>query len=203
MAIKNIVFDVGNVIVKWSPLEIVSATFGVTGETAQKMARDIFSHQVWLDLNKGRLTEDEAKLAYQAQLQLSVIETEQLFDNVKASLSLLEGTENMMRDLKASGYGIYALTDNVHEIVAFLKDRYDFWSLFDKAIVSAEWDVLKPDPRIYQLVVEQCNVEANESVFLDDMPANVEGARTQGFHAFQFSTAEKAREDLRSLGVCV
>ena len=203
MTIKNIVFDVGNVIVKWSPLDIVSATFDVEEEAAQKLAQDIFSHQIWLDLNKGRHSESEAKLAYQTQLQLSVPETDRLFDNVKASLSLLEGTEDMMKELKESGYGIYALTDNVHEIVAFLKNKYSFWSLFDNAIVSAEWDVLQPNPRIYQLVVEQCNVEASESVFLDDMPANVEGAKTEGFHAFQFSTAKKAREDLRSLGVSI
>ncbi|BDU37419.1 hypothetical protein TUMSATVNIG2_18880 [Vibrio nigripulchritudo] len=71
MAIKNIIFDVGNVIVKWSPTDIIARTFNLSGDECQAMANTIFQHQIWLDINKGKISELEAKLAYQEQLQLT------------------------------------------------------------------------------------------------------------------------------------
>ncbi|CCO44550.1 putative Haloacid dehalogenase-like hydrolase [Vibrio nigripulchritudo SOn1] len=203
MAIKNIIFDVGNVIVKWSPTDIIARTFNLSGDECQAMANTIFQHQIWLDINKGKISELEAKLAYQEQLQLTPNETDVLFYQVKATQELLPGTFDMMKELKEKGYALFGLTDNVNEIVSHLKTTYDFWPLFDGAIVSAEWSVLKPDPKIYQLVNDKCGIRSEESVFLDDMPHNIEGAKKHGFEAFQFTTAKQAREDLRSLGVTI
>ncbi len=67
--IKNVVFDVGNVLVRWSPPEIVRLTFGHSVD-AEQMAKRLFSNKIWLDLNKGLISEEEAIHRYQQELDL-------------------------------------------------------------------------------------------------------------------------------------
>lgn len=200
-SIKNVVFDVGNVIVRWSPTEIVSLTFGTQGDVSHQRAKQIFQSDIWLELNKGQLTEAETKARYQTEIGLTPEECDRLFYYVKETQILLHGSVDLIMKLKTAGYRIFALTDNVHEIVAHLRQRYEFWELFEHATVSAELGVLKPSDDIYQAVLEQNNLIANETVFLDDMPYNVEGALKNGLYAIQFSSAEQAEHALRKLGL--
>ncbi|WP_394151439.1 HAD family hydrolase [Vibrio maritimus] len=199
--IKNVVFDVGNVIVRWSPLEIVNLTFGTQGDESKELAARIFQSETWLDINKGVLTEQQAKAQYQTTLDLNAEECDKLFYYVKETQILLFGTIELINALKQAGYRIFALTDNVNEIVAHLKQRYDFWPLFEHATISSELGFLKPSNDIYQSLLTHNDLVAEETVFLDDMPYNVEGAKNNGMHAIQFADAEQASEALRELGL--
>ncbi len=96
---------------------------------------------------------------------------------------------------------VYALTDNVVEIVEYLKNTYQFWTLFDGAAVSAELGLLKPQPEIYQALLSNYGLKASETVFLDDMPYNVEGAKAVGMAAIQFTDAVQCEISLQALGV--
>ncbi|MFA0543281.1 HAD family hydrolase [Vibrio sp. 10N.222.52.B7] len=198
--IKNVVFDVGNVIVRWAPLEIARLTFGDT-EELESRARSIFQSTIWMDLNKGFLTESEAKLRYQQELDLSPLECDRLFYYVKQTQILLHGSVELIERVKSAGYGVYALTDNVVEIVEYLKNTYQFWALFDGSAVSAELGMLKPQPEIYQALLSNYGLKASETVFIDDMPYNVEGARSLGMAAIQFTDAVQCENSLQALGV--
>lgn len=124
MAIRNVVFDVGNVIVKWAPQDIAQLTFGE--EKSAFMATAVFKSEFWRDLNKGKYTEAEVKRALHQQLGLSSDTLEQLFFHIKNTQVLLPGTLQLMDDLLKAGYRLYALTDNVNEIVAYLKNNMAF-----------------------------------------------------------------------------
>ncbi|KXF80772.1 HAD family hydrolase [Enterovibrio coralii] len=200
--IKNIVFDIGNVMVRWSPAEIARLTFG-EGADGQAKAEKIFRSDIWLALNRGELTEAEAKEQIMALSGISAALVDALFYYIKETQILLFGSLKLLNDAKAKGYKVFALTDNVHEIVAQLKARYDFWPLFDGAIVSAEEGCLKPDAGIFQRLVAKYDVEPEESVFLDDVQRNIDGARAVGFHGILFVSAEQARQDLAALGVAL
>ncbi|MDF5463054.1 HAD family phosphatase, partial [Vibrio parahaemolyticus] len=76
--IKNVIFDVGNVLVRWSPVEIVRLTFGGSVES-EKMAQMLFSSQIWKDLNKGTISEREAKQRYQREHQVTTEEMGRFF----------------------------------------------------------------------------------------------------------------------------
>ncbi|GAL18786.1 HAD superfamily hydrolase [Vibrio maritimus] len=201
ISIKNVVFDVGNVIVRWSPIEIVNLTFGTLGDESKELATRIFQSETWLNINKGLLTEQQAKALYQTTLGLSTTECDRLFYYVKETQILLFGTLDLINALKQAGYRIFALTDNVNEIVAHLKQRYDFWPLFEHATISSELGFLKPSNDIYQSLLTHNGLIAEETVFLDDMPYNVEGAKNNGMHAIQFADAEQATGALRELGL--
>ncbi|MEZ9061662.1 HAD family hydrolase [Vibrio sp. 10N.261.52.E6] len=197
---QNVVFDVGNVIVRWSPLEITQLTFGnIADPEARELS--IFQSAIWSDLNKGFLTENEAKLRYQQELDLSSLECDRLFYYVKKTQILLHGSVDLIERVKRAGYGVYALTDNVVEIVEHLKATYEFWPLFDGAAVSAELSMLKPQPEIYQALLSNNGLEASETVFIDDMPYNVEGAKAVGMAGIQFIDSAQCENELRALGV--
>jgi putative hydrolase of the HAD superfamily len=198
--IRNIVFDIGNVIVRWDPTLITLRTFGEAKATPE-FVRSLFGHPLWLQLNRGELTQDEAGRAYCDLLGLEPQRTEQLFFHVKDTQDLIPGTVELMARLSAAGHRIYALSDNVREIVVHLRQRYDFWRHFDGAVISAEMGVLKPDAKIFGHLLDTYGLKAEETIFLDDVLRNVEGARAVGMHAIQFVDAEQAEADLAALGV--
>ncbi|MGF1776685.1 HAD family hydrolase [Vibrio nomapromontoriensis] len=198
--IKNVVFDIGNVVVRWAPLEIVRLTFGES-DSLEAQAKSIFQSETWLSLNKGQITERHAKAQYQEMIGLSDLECERLFYYVKQTQILIYGSVDLIKRCKSAGYKVLALTDNVHEIVSHLKETYSFWELFDGATVSAEVGLLKPQPEIYYSLLSQHDLQAPETVFIDDMAYNVKGAELVGISAIQFESASQCEQALKSIGV--
>jgi putative hydrolase of the HAD superfamily len=200
MAIRNIVFDIGNVVVRWDPQLISTRTFGEAEATAE-LVQSIFKHPLWYQLNRGEVTEAEAKRAYCDGLGREPAQLDQLFLNIKASMDLIPGTVELMERLVKVGYRVFALSDNVRETVLYLRQRYDFWQHFEGVVISAELGWLKPDPRIYGHLLQSFDLVPEETVFLDDVLRNVEGARAVKMHAIQFVDAERAEAELVALGV--
>ncbi|PNH96111.1 HAD family hydrolase [Vibrio diazotrophicus] len=198
--IKNVVFDIGNVVVRWAPLEIIRLTFGDNNAVEEK-AKSIFQSETWFRLNKGQITENDAKAQYKDALGLTELECERLFYYVKQTQILIHGSVDLIKRCKSAGLNVLALTDNVHEIVSHLKNTYTFWDLFDGAIVSADVGLLKPQPEIYQTLLSQYELKAPQTVFIDDMPYNVKGAESVGIAAIQFENVSQCEQALRSLGV--
>ncbi len=200
--IKNVVFDIGNVFVQWSPPEVIRRCFDLPPDSAENRERTkLLRSPLWLRLNRGELTETEAELAYQAEHGLTKDEAAALLFHVKDHQDLIDGTEAIARRLQAAGYRLFALTDNVREIVLHLKSRYRFWELFEGAVVSAEVGMLKPHEGIFRHLVESFGLEPSETVFLDDMQANVDGAKRIGLQACLFTSAAQCEQDLRALGL--
>ena len=196
----NVVFDIGNVLVRWSPAEIMRRALP-PHEDAQAHAQRFFGHPLWRELNRGRFSEREAQAHYVRELGLPSEIVASVFHHVKDSQDLIGGTAALLPRLQAAGYPMYALTDNVHEIVAYLRSRYDFWQYFRGVVVSAELDLLKPQPEIFRHLLDTHTLQAAQTVFIDDMPANVAAAREQGMHAFQFNDAAQCERDLAALGL--
>ena len=201
MAIRNIVFDIGGVLIGWDPPGIVERTFG-EADVPRERVHELFSNcDIWLALNRGELTQVEAMEAYRRDHAMSEQQVERFFAEVFACLELIEETPPLMRRLSAAGYRLFALSDNVREIVAHLRARDDFWQLFEGAVISAEVGVLKPNPAIYRHLLETHGLVAHETLFLDDVERNVAGAHSVGMHALLFTNAAQAERDLAELGI--
>ena len=134
-------------------------------------------------------------------LGFTELECERLFYYVKQTQILIYGSVELIRRCKSAGYRVFALTDNVHEIVSHLKATYTFWDLFEGAIVSAEVGLLKPQVEIYESLLYQYGLEASETVFIDDMPYNVAGAESVGMNAILFKNTYQCAQALKALGV--
>lgn len=199
--IDNIVFDLGNVLVRWSPVEITRLVLGDTTPDLETRARELFAGETWGKLNLGVIDDEQAKKHFMQEAGLTSFQVEALFYYVKATQIPIYASMDLLRRVKASGYKIYALSDNIHSIVAFLKTTYDFWHLFDGAIISAQEGVMKPSLEIYTRLCERYDLMPENTLFLDDIEANVLGAREAGINAFQFENALETEVMLAKYGV--
>jgi putative hydrolase of the HAD superfamily len=196
----NVVFDVGNVLVRWSPHEIMRRALADQSDT-DVWAERFFGHELWRELNRGHFTEAEAKRRYLSDLPLTPAQIDAVFHHVKHSQDAVPGSHELLRRLHAANYPLFALTDNVREIVAYLRTRYDFWSYLRGAVVSAEIGYLKPEPEIFRALLDTHALDPRATVFIDDVPRNVEGARAVGMHAIQFHDAVQCEQALRELAL--
>jgi putative hydrolase of the HAD superfamily len=201
--IRNVVFDVGNVLVRWSPPDVVHRCFDLALDTDAnlKRAEALFRCLIWRRLNLGELSQLEAECAYQAEFGLTKAETEKLFFHVMDHQLVIEGTVEIAKRLRQAGYRVLGLTDNVREIVAYHKARNSFWELFEGAVVSAEIGLMKPDPAIFRHLLETFRLTAGETVFFDDYQVNIDGAQAVGIEARLFTTPERCERDLRALAL--
>lgn len=200
MAIKNIVFDVGNVLVKWDPKPVVQKVFPEV-EEPEHLILKLVKSEVWLDLNRGKISEKEAIQKYKQELRVSHTQLEHLMHEIKESLHPVEGSFELVEKLSKANHPLYIITDNTHEIVAYLKKRYNFWQHFHGVVNSAELGVLKPSPVIYQYLLETYKLVPEETIFFDDLQANVDGAIAVNMKSIQFVNSAKCIEDLRNLNI--
>ena len=201
MAICNVVFDIGNVVVPWDPEAIVHDAFGEERVARKGFVSPLAGNSLWLAVNRGEHTLAHAKRIYVAEQGFEEAEIDRLYDALFASMVPIDETVLLMRELRAAGYRIFAITDNVNEAVAYQQSTYDFWDMIEAAAISSEVGVLKPDERMYRHLLDKASLAPEECLFFDDAAANVEGARTVGMNARLFTDAAEARSDLTRLGV--
>lgn len=201
MVIKNIVFDIGNVLLRWEPLYIITKNFSDIIDPVP-LACQIFESDIWRDLNLGKITEEEAIALYSSNLEeITVQQLTDLMKTVKISLTPVTGSLELLKNIYNSSISLYSITDNVQEIMSFLRNKYDFLKVFRDIIVSSEVGVLKPSKTIYLHLINKYQLIPDETVFIDDLSKNVEGANLVGMHGIHFSTAHDCKIKLRQLGV--
>ncbi|MSP52785.1 MAG: HAD family phosphatase [Gammaproteobacteria bacterium] len=161
--------------------------------------QQIFKDMPWRALNRGDITEEELIDVCHKNFSMTREQAQNLMQAIRDSLIPVPGGQELLHDLHAAGYNVYALTDNTHNILAYLKQRYDFWSKFKGIVSSADVRHLKPSAQMYETLINTYKIIPEESVFLDDLEHNIAGAKLHGIHGVQFFTAEQASEDLRKL----
>jgi 2-haloacid dehalogenase len=101
--------------------------------------------------------------------------------------------------LRARGTRLYALTNFSTETFPVARERFDFLSWFEDAVVSGEHGVVKPDRRIFEIAIRRFRIDPPRSVFVDDLAENVAAASAWGFHALHFTGAARLRAELEAL----
>jgi epoxide hydrolase-like predicted phosphatase len=128
--------------------------------------------------------------------------TEKLVTRDLASWSVINPkTEKLIRDLKAAGFKIAILSNMVQEFVDRVKETLPVLSIPDVGIYSCNVDAIKPEEKIYRILLSELGCSAEEVVFFDDMAVNVEAASKLGIQAFYWKDPESARKELEILGI--
>jgi putative hydrolase of the HAD superfamily len=198
--IKNIIFDIGNVLVRWDPLTQVARFFPPPID-AVELTKKLFKSTEWFALNLGKITEAELIETYHQQLGIDKKVLSDLMQAVKDYMLPLPGSFELLKDLYQAGIPLYALTDSTQEIVKYLQQKYDFWRKFKGIVVSAEIGYMKPSPYIYQYLLNTYQLNPTETVFIDDYLPNIEGAKQVDLQAIQFENAKKCVADLQELNL--
>jgi putative hydrolase of the HAD superfamily len=198
MGVRNVIFDFGGVLVAWRPHEIIESFYS-DPELREAVRVHAFQHPDWLEMDRGTLDEPTVVRRFARRMGRPEAELAALFDHVRAALVPIEPTVALLRELRARGFGLYGLSNMSASIFAYLEGRHEFFSLFDGIVVSAAVKLVKPEPGIYEHLRQRFALDFAESVFIDDLPRNVEAAQRLGLPAIRFETTEQVRAELLPL----
>ena len=197
-SVQNVIFDLGGVLLNWDVDAIIAAVFEQT-DARSTVKRTVFDHPDWLAMDRGTLPEDEAVQRFARRAGQPVDSMEKLMDQVRASLTPKPDTLALLEELDGRGVPLYCLS-NMHERnIAYLRERYDFFSHFRGIVISAHVELIKPEPGIFEHLLFTYRLDPAQSVFVDDHPANVDGARAVGLQAVLFTDAVSCRRQLDAL----
>lgn len=201
--IKNIVFDMGNVVIRFDPTAFIDR-FGVSAEERELLLREVFRSPEWVMMDRGTLTDEQCADILCPRLP------EHLRDIARKLIAFwdrpileTEGICPLIEELKGLGYGIYLLSNASCR-------QPDYWQrvpasrFFDGTLISYSVKLVKPMPEIYEKFFETFSLKREECFFIDDSPANVEAALYVGMPATVFhNDTARLRRELRAAGVMV
>jgi epoxide hydrolase-like predicted phosphatase len=198
MPIKAVIFDMGGVILRTedqSPRQGLAEEYHLSLEELNNL---VFYSETSTLAEVGRVPEGQHWLKVFEAIKVPADEQRHFIEQFWAGDRVDSRLVDFIRELKAER-PVGLLSNAWSGTRSNLQERYDFLSLFTAAIFSAEVGLRKPDPQIYHLILAQLNVAADESVFVDDFPANVRAARELGIHAVQFKKTDQAIGEVRRL----
>ena len=201
--IKNILFDMGQVLIRFDR-DYFMTRLGISPEDKQLLMREVFLSVEWVQMDRGSIAEAQAKESICARLPQHLHDAaEKLICMWDRPILEIDGMYDLVAELKGLGYGIYLLSN------ASVR-QHEYWPripasrFFNGKLVSADVKVIKPQPEIYRLCLEKFGLKAEECFFIDDAPANIEGALCCGIAGAVFhGDAKLLRSQLRAAGVPV
>lgn len=194
---KNIVFDLGGVVVDWNPERLMEEYTG-DPEMPVTLFKKGFFQEYWPDYDRG--TVDQVKIVREMSLFSGrrYAECWDFVEFVKHSLRDIPKTIRLIKVLKEKGYRLFCLSNMSLEFYDYLKDR-EVFDYFDGKIISAHEKLIKPEKQIYQLLTKRHHVIPEESLFIDDLAKNIEVARELGFRTVHFTDKEKGYRQICTL----
>lgn len=198
--IKTVIFDIGNVLCGFHWKEYFEG-FGYDKEMIKKLETATVSSPIWLELDRGCMTDAEILDAFVANDPSIEKEIRQSLTNTRGLLVRYDYAIPWIQELKSKGYQVLVLSNFNHKAHTECQDATDFLPYVDGGILSYLEKCVKPEPVIYEKLIAKCNLIPQECVFLDDVQQNLDGAAAFGIHTILFRDQEQAKEDLRKLGV--
>jgi putative hydrolase of the HAD superfamily len=198
--VRNVIFDFGGVLVRWRPREIIESFYD--GENLRRLVRQtVFEHPDWVEWDRGALSDEAAVERFSVRMRRPVEEMRRLMDHARQSLDAMDDSHEIVRRLSERGIPLYGLSNMSRSTFAHLKDRHTVFELFRGIVISAEIQLVKPDPRIFDHICRQFSLIPAETAFIDDLLPNIEAARALGFRTIHFSDAARCSSELRALGI--
>ncbi|MDC8100746.1 HAD family hydrolase [Chryseobacterium rhizosphaerae] len=201
MNIKNIIFDFGGVLVDWNPRYFFKDYFN-DDEKMEYFLENIAQDEWNIEQDRGRSLSEGTEIQVKKFPEWEK-EIRAFYDNWTVMLkSDIPQNVEILRKLKNTDYHLFGLTNWSEETFPYALENYNFFQIFEgKIVVSGTEKLIKPDPKIWHVLLERYNIHAEESVFIDDNSKNIEMAKTLGFMTIHVTPETNLKLELSSLGV--
>ena len=177
--IKNIIFDLGNVLISFRPSEYFEKN-KYPEAIKTTILSDIFGSKEWPMLDKGEITTPEAIEAIAKKSSLTREEIAHIFNLRTDIIFPIDSNIRLLPVLKKRGFRLYYLSNFPLDIFDEVKDGYYFFKYFDGGLISAAVKSSKPDNLIYELLLEKYSLMPEECLFIDDIEINVRTSEAMG-----------------------
>jgi len=196
-----VVFDLGGVLIDWNPRHLYRKLFADDEAAMEHFLATVCTQEWHRHHDSGRSYAEGARL-----LKAEHPDKAELIDAFGARESEMmagpiAGTVEILQELRDREVPLYALSNWPAESFPQARERFDFLSWFDGILVSGDVKVIKPDPRIFELLLARFAIDPLSAIFIDDVEVNAAAARTFGLHAIHFTNAAALRVELAALGL--
>ena len=183
--IKNIIFDMGNVLLDYNP-DAAMQMLGINEKAKPVIMKELFGGNEWVQLDLGNISVDKSYESIKQRIPEEYhTDLRKCIDGWDVCMVPVEGAKEFCEAVKSNGFGVYVLS-NAHKSFYSYFPRYFDLDFFDGVVVSADVHTVKPDIKIYKHLLEKYSLKAEECLFIDDRADNVEGALKAGMKAVQF-----------------
>ena len=197
--IKNIVFDIGMVLVDFRKREYCKE-LGFDDYTTERIVKGIVERPMWNELDMGIITEQDILNDYISREPDMSAQAQLFMKDLTEIVHSFPDSRQWLSELKAKGYSIYLLTNYPKNMFELHKNtQFDFMDLVSGYVVSSHINFTKPDKRIYEHLLQKYALNANECVFLDDLEANTAAAASLGFQTITVTDRQAAKLKLFKL----
>lgn len=186
----NIIFDIGRVLSSFRWRECCE-DLGFTAETVELFGSRLVNNPRW---NGFDLSIEDPKVLIEKYAELFPDHKEEyklFWENTDNMADQYDYSENWLKTLKNRGHKIYLLSNYPEFMFKSHSRKWGFLKYTDGRTVSFEHHIMKPDQRIYQLLIDRYSLDPSKCVFTDDRPENIEGAENVGIHGILFEGYEK------------
>ena len=194
MSIKNIVFDLGRVLIKFEPKEYIEQN--VPEEKREDFYNGIFGSTEWLMLDRGTLSYEDAKKIFKERVPGADKQIDRLFDaDLFEILQPIEENVKLLPKLKEK-YNLYILSNFHQPAFEYIFKKYEFFRLFDGHTVSCYYYLLKPEKEIYDTLIDKFNLIPEETVFIDDTKVNIDACEKEGIRGIHLPDYTELKQKL-------
>ena len=194
-----VVFDIGGVLIDWNPRHLYRKLFPGDEPAMEHFLANVCTHEWNRSQDAGRSFAEGARL-----LKLQHSDKAELIDAYGARFDEMmpgpiAGTVEIVAELRERGTPLYVLSNFSAETFPRALERFDFLRWFRGMVISGKVGIIKPDPRIYEVMLARFAIDPHRAVYIDDVAANAEAARPFGIHGIHFTTPDALRAELRRL----
>jgi 2-haloacid dehalogenase len=198
--ITTVVFDLGGVLIDWDPRHLYRQMFA-DPEEMEIFLRDVVSPDWNAEQDAGRTWAEATALLLEQHPEHEPMITAYVERWDEMLAGPLEGSVAVLSDARDAGLRIYALTNWSAETFPRARTLFPFLEWFEGIVVSGDEGIRKPDPEIWRRLISRYAIDPATTVYIDDMPRNVEVATDLGFQAIRFERPEDLRARLVELRV--
>lgn len=178
--VKNIVFDIGNVLATFKPKDFLMDIFKDAKLADQFF--EVFFTKLWHEYDQGLYTKEQM---IQKGLQKMPDQKEKIKNMMDVWTSYVVGIQkniDLIHIYQKKGYKVYILSNIPEDSYIYLKEHYNFINQVDGGIYSYQHKLIKPDVKIFEVLLDQFDLKANECIFIDDKKENIRAAERLGFY---------------------
>ncbi len=195
------IFDLGGVLLDWNPRYVYRRLFKNDEAAMEEFLATVCTHDWNRQQDAGRsfAEAEAAAIALHPHCRDLITAWYQHADEMVSGS--IEGTVRVLEELRRRLVQLYALTNWSHETFRPVPERFPFLSWFSGIVVSGQEGLIKPDPRLFSLLLERYNIDPERAVYVDDARANVDTAIALGMHGIHFRSPGQLRDELSVVGL--
>jgi 2-haloacid dehalogenase len=199
--IKAIVFDYGGVLLNWDPRNLYSRYFQDNPLAIDEFLSEVHFMEWNAEQDRGRPFKEGISLLTNQHPQHERLIRAYHEDWEHSIVGAIPGTVEILKRVKQRGYPVFGLSNWSAETFPIMRRKFGFFDLFDDMVISGEVGMIKPDPRIFNLLLKKIGLPADQCLLIDDSDRNIAAAGEAGFRTVHYQSSTQLENELSILGI--